>query len=49
MRFTVEVDEELGRRFRARVIEVKGNRKRALREAVEEAIRLWLEKYGSQK
>jgi len=28
------------------VIEVKGNKKGALSEAIEEAIKLWLEKYG---
>ncbi len=45
MRMTIQVDEELGRKFRAKVIEVKGNKKGALSEAVEEAIKLWLEKY----
>ena len=45
MRMTVVIDEELGRKFRAKVIEVKGNKKTALREAIEEAITLWLEKH----
>jgi metal-responsive CopG/Arc/MetJ family transcriptional regulator len=48
MRMTVQIDEELGRKFRARVMEIKGNRKGALSEAVEEAIRLWLEKHGTK-
>ena len=43
---TVKIDEELGRKFRARVMEIKGNKKGALSKAIEEAIRLWLEKYG---
>ncbi len=42
----VIIDEKLGRKFRAKVIEVKGNKKGALSEAIEEAIKLWLEKYG---
>jgi len=46
MKMTIQVDEELGRKFRAKVIEVKGNKKGALSEAIEEAIKLWLEKYG---
>jgi len=45
MKFTVNIDEKLGRKFRARVIEVKGNKKGALSEAIEEAIKLWLEKH----
>jgi len=46
MKFTVQVNEKLGRKFRAKVIEVKGNKKGALSEAIEEAIKLWLEKHG---
>jgi len=46
MKMTIKIDEELGRKFRAKVIEVKGNKKGALSEAIEEAIKLWLEKYG---
>ena len=42
MKMTVQVDEELGRKFRAKVIEIKGNKKGALSEA----IKLWLDKYG---
>ena len=45
MKFTVNVDEKLGRKFRVKVIELKGNKKGALSEAIEEAIKLWLEKH----
>lgn len=46
MRFNVTVREDIGKLFRMKVIEVKGNKKGALSEAIEEAIKLWLEKYG---
>ena len=46
MKMTIKIDEELGRKFRAKVVEIKGNKKGALSEAIEEAIKLWLEKYG---
>jgi len=46
MKINVVIDEGLGRKFRAKVVEVKGNKKGALSEAIEEAIKLWLEKYG---
>lgn len=46
MRMTIQIDEKLGRKFRAKVIEVKGNKKGALSEAIEEAIGLWLEKHS---
>lgn len=42
----VRIDDGLELEFRKRVLEVKGVKKRALREAVEEAIRLWLKKHG---
>ena len=42
----VKIDRELAMEFRRKVLEVKGVKKGALTEAVEEAIRLWLEKYG---
>jgi len=45
----VEIDDELEMKFRIVVLKVKGKKRGALSEAVEEAIRLWLEKYGSQK
>ncbi len=45
MKMTVKIEEELGRKFRAKVVEIKGNKKGALSEAIEEAIKLWLEKY----
>ena len=46
---TVNVSEELDRKFRETVFKVKGYRRGALKEALEEAIRLWLEKYRSWK
>ena len=46
MKMTIKIDEELGRKFRAKVVEIKGNKKGALSEAIEEAIKLWLEKHG---
>jgi hypothetical protein len=46
MRFNVTVNEKIGKLFRMKVIEVKGNKKGALSEAVEEAIILWLNKHG---
>ena len=45
MKMTVKIEEELGRKFRAKVVEIKGNKKGALSEAIEEAIKLWLEKF----
>lgn len=45
----VKIDDKLELEFRKRVLEVKGVKKRALTEAVEEAIRLWLKEYGSRK
>ena len=45
----VRIDDELEMRFRKKVLDVYGVRKGALARAVEEAIRLWLEKYGNQK
>ncbi len=49
VKWTVNIDEELDRRFRATVFKVKGYRRGALKEALEEAIRLWLERYENQK
>jgi len=46
---TIKIYEELSRKFRAKVIEVRGNRRGALSEAIEEAIKLWLEKDGGFK
>ena len=42
----VAIREEVGKLFRMKVVEVKGNKKGALSEAVEEALILWLEKHG---
>jgi len=41
----VKIDKDLAIEFRRKVLEVKGVKKGALTEAVEEAIRLWLEKH----
>jgi len=45
----VRINDELEKRFRKKVLDVYGARKGSLARAVEEAIRLWLEKYESQK
>jgi len=44
VRWTVSIDEELDKRFREAVFKVKGFKRGALKEALEEAIKLWLEK-----
>ena len=44
----VRVDDELETRFRVAVLRIKGKKRGVLSKAVEEAIRLWLEKYESQ-
>lgn len=41
----VEINDELEQRFRIAVLKAKGKKKGALSEAVEEAIKLWLEKH----
>ena len=46
MRFNITVREDIGKLFRMKVIEIKGNKKSALSEAVEEVLILWLEKHG---
>ncbi len=46
MRFNVTISEKVGKLFKMKVIEIKGNKKGSLSEAVEEAIKLWLEKHG---
>lgn len=43
-RMTIELPDELNRKFRARVAEKYGGRKGALGDAVKEAIDLWLER-----
>jgi len=45
----VRIDDELENRFRKKILDVYGSKKGALARAVEEAIKLWLEKYESQK
>ncbi len=44
----VRIDDELEKRFRKKVLDVYGVRKGSLARAVEEAIKLWLERYGNQ-
>jgi len=46
-RMLVKIDDELEKRFRKKVLDVYGSKKGALAGAVEEAIKLWLEKYES--
>jgi len=46
MKMTTQINEKLERKSKAKVIELKGNKKGALSEAVEEAIKLWLKKYA---
>jgi len=45
----VKVSDEVEKEFRRLVLELKGSKKGALSEAVEEAIRLWLEKHGGSR
>jgi len=45
----VTIDEDLDRRFREVVVKVKGFKRGALKEALEEAIKLWLSKYEKQE
>ena len=46
MRVVADIDDELGKRFRKAVIDIKGVKKGAISEAIEEAIELWLGKYA---
>jgi Arc/MetJ-type ribon-helix-helix transcriptional regulator len=43
-RMTIELPDDVNRKFRAKVAEKYGGRKGALGEAVKEAIELWLER-----
>ncbi len=43
MRIVVDVEEPLGKEFRKAVIDKFGAKKGALRQAITEAIKLWLE------
>jgi len=49
VRWTVTIDDDLDRRFREVVVKVKGFKRGALKEALEEAIELWLQKYEKQE
>jgi len=44
----VEIDNELERDFRHLILDVYGSRKGALTRAVEEAIRLWIQKHKAK-
>jgi len=44
----ITIDDELEEKFRKTVARIYGARKGAISKAVEEAIKLWLEKYESQ-
>lgn len=41
----VSISDEVEQKFRMIVLKIKGKKKGALSEAVEEAIKLWLEKH----
>ena len=41
-RIVVDIDDALNRQFRKAIIDRLGNRKGALRDAIEEAIKLWV-------
>jgi hypothetical protein len=41
-RIVVDIDDDLNRQFRKAIIDRLGSKKGALKEAIEEAIKLWL-------
>jgi len=43
-KITVEIDDELEKQLRHLIIDVYGTRKGALKIAVEEALKMWIEK-----
>jgi len=47
-RILITIDDELEERFRKVVARVYGARKGAISKAIEEAIKLWLERYEKQ-
>ena len=47
-RILITIDDELEERFRKVVARVYGARKGAISKAIEEAIKLWLDKYENQ-
>jgi len=47
-RILITIDDGLEERFRGVVARVYGARKGAISKAIEEAIKLWLEKYENQ-
>jgi metal-responsive CopG/Arc/MetJ family transcriptional regulator len=43
-RIVVDIDDALNKEFRKAIIDRFGNRKGALKKAVEEAVKLWIQK-----
>jgi len=43
-RIVVDINDALNREFRKAIIDRLGNRKGSLRDAVEEAIKLWIQR-----
>jgi hypothetical protein len=41
-RIVVDIDDDLNRQFRKAIIDRFGSKKGALKEAIEEAIKLWM-------
>ena len=47
-KLNVEIDDELEREFRHLIIDVYGTRKGALAKAIEDAVRLWIQKHKAE-
>lgn len=47
-KLNVEIDDELEREFRHVILDVYGSRRGALTRAVEDAIRLWIQKHKAK-
>ena len=47
-KLNVEIDDELEREFRHVILDVYGSRRGALTKAVEDAIRLWIQKHKTK-
>lgn len=45
----ITIGDEVEQKFRIAVLKIKGKKKGALSEAVEEAIKLWLDKHEKQE
>jgi len=48
-KIVVEIDDKLEKEFRHLILDVYGTRRGALTKAVEEAIKLWIEKYKTKR